>query len=84
MAIPHQRVFFGSLVQPQNGFYNNKKTILNTLTIKGGARQLEKSHHVWIMMMIVASLKWTGAPEKSERNDIIKLTKLIEMTILFF
>ncbi len=36
------------------------------ITTKGGSRRLEKSHKVW-MIMIAASLMWTGAAEKPEQ-----------------
>ena len=35
-------------------------------TTKGGFRRLEKSHKVWMMMMIAASLMWAGAAEKPD------------------
>ena len=35
-------------------------------TTKGGSRRLEKSHKVWMMMMIAASLMWAGAAEKPD------------------
>ena len=53
---------------------------------KGGSRRLEKSHEVWMMMMIAASWMWAGAAEKPEqskmtfknhRNDSKQLTQSI-------
>ena len=35
-------------------------------TTKGGSRRLEKSHKVWMMMMIAAGLMWAGAAEKPD------------------
>ena len=36
-------------------------------TTKGGSRRLEKSHKVWMMMMMIAaSLMWAGAAEKPD------------------
>ena len=40
-------------------------------TTKGGSRRLEKSHKVWMMMMITASLMWAKAAEKPEQSKII-------------
>ena len=37
---------------------------------KGGSRRLEKSHKVWMMMMIAASLMWAGAAEKPEQSKM--------------
>ena len=39
-------------------------------TTKGGSRRLEKSHKVWMMMMIAASLMWAGAAEKPEQSKM--------------
>ena len=39
----------------------------STSTTKGGSGQLEKSHKVWMIMMIAASLIWAGAAEKPEQ-----------------
>ena len=39
-------------------------------TTKGGSRRLEKSHEVWMMMMIAASLMWAGAAEKTEQSKM--------------
>ena len=39
-------------------------------TTKGGSRRLEKSHNVWMMMMIAASLMWAGAAEKPEQSKM--------------
>ena len=44
---------------------------LLSITTKGGSRQLEKSHEVWMMMMIAASLLWAGAAEKPEQAKMI-------------
>ena len=41
-----------------------------TVTTKGGSRRLEKSHEVWMMMMIAASLMWAGAAEKPEQSKM--------------
>ena len=38
-------------------------------TTKGGSRRLEKSHKVWMMMMIVASLMWAGAAEREHERE---------------
>ena len=49
--------------------YSVVKKIFNEVTVfitKGGSRRLEKSHKVWMMMMIVASLMWAGAAEKTD------------------
>jgi len=36
-------------------------------TTKGGSRRLEKSHKVWMMMMMItASLMWAGVAEKPD------------------
>ncbi len=40
-------------------------------TTKGSYRRLEKSHKVWVMMMIAASFMWVGAAEKSEQSKTI-------------
>ena len=40
--------------------------IIILYTTKGGSRRLEKSHKVWMIMMIDASLMWAGAAEKPE------------------
>ena len=40
------------------------------LTTKGGSRRLEKSHKVWMMMMIAASLMWAGAAEKPDQSKM--------------
>ena len=40
------------------------------ITTKGGSRRLEKSHKVWMMMMIAASLMWAGAAEKPEQSKM--------------
>ena len=40
-------------------------------TTKGGSRRLEKSHKLWMMMMITASLMWAGAAEKPEQSKMI-------------
>ena len=45
-------------------------TINITYTTKGGSRRLEKSHKVWMMMMIAASLMWAGAAEKPEQSKM--------------
>ena len=37
-------------------------------TTKGGSCRLEKSHEVWMMMMIAAGLMWAGAAEKAEQT----------------
>ena len=39
-------------------------------TTKGGSRRLEKSHKVWMIMMIAASLMWAGAAEKPEQSKM--------------
>ena len=39
-------------------------------TTKGGSRRLEKSHKVWMMMMIAASLMWAGAAEMPEQSKM--------------
>ena len=36
---------------------------------KGGSRRLEKSHKVWMMMMIAASLMWAGAAEREREQE---------------
>ena len=36
---------------------------------KGGSRRLEKSHEVWMMMMIAGSLKWAGAAERERECE---------------
>ena len=43
---------------------------MNIVTTKGGSRRLEKSHKVWMMMMIAASLMWAGAAEKPEQSKM--------------
>ena len=43
---------------------------MNDFTTKGGSRRLEKSHKVWMMMMIAASLMWAGAAEKPEQSKM--------------
>ena len=40
-----------------------------TNTTKGGSCHLEKSHEVWMMMMIVASLMWAGASECEHEHE---------------
>ena len=44
--------------------------ILHQNTTKGGSCRLEKSHKVWMMMMIAASLMWAGAAEKPEQSKM--------------
>ena len=39
-------------------------------TTKGGSRRLEKSHKVWMMMMIAARLMWAEAAEMPEQSKI--------------
>ncbi len=39
-------------------------------TTKGGSRQLENSHKVWMMIMIAASLMWAGVAEKREQSKM--------------
>ena len=39
-------------------------------TTKGGSIRLEKSHEVWMMMMIAAGLMWAGAAEKREQLKV--------------
>ena len=46
--------------------YKNHSVVTNTT--KGGSRRLEKGHKVWMMMMIAASLIWSGAAEKPEQS----------------
>ena len=41
----------------------------NVHTTKGGSRHLEKSHKVWMMMMIVTSLMWAGAAEREHERE---------------
>ena len=44
------------------------KIILDTT--KGSSRRLEKSHEVWMMMIIAVSLMWAGAAEKPEQSKM--------------
>jgi len=37
---------------------------------QGGSRRLEKSHIVWMMMLIAAGLMWAGAAEKPEQSKM--------------
>ena len=41
-----------------------------SITTKGGSRRLEKSHKVWMMMMIAASSIWAGVAEKPEQSKL--------------
>ena len=43
------------------------------VTNKGGSCRLEKSHKVWMMVMIAASLMWAGAAEKPEHCSVSSL-----------
>ena len=43
---------------------------VDLVNIKGGARRIEKSHKVWMMMMIAASLVWAGAAETPEQSKL--------------
>ena len=38
-------------------------------TTKGGSRRLKKSHTVWMMMMIAASLMWARAAEREHECE---------------
>jgi len=42
---------------------------VDEFTTKGGSRRLEKSHKVWMMMMIAASLMWAGAAEREWEQE---------------
>ena len=43
----------------------------NDVPQKVALADLKKSHKVWMMMMIAASLMWVGAAEKPEQSKMI-------------
>ena len=58
-----------SFDDPTNGVAADVGSEANC-TWKQHSRRLEKSHGVWMMMMIAASLIWAGASEKPEQSKI--------------
>ena len=68
--IHHWYTYLNKTVKKSSGTWMQDR-LLEQRTTKGGSHWLKKSHKVWMMMMIAASLMWARASEMPEQSKMI-------------